>query len=118
MKKRTIVLAMILLLGPTLTHQWLRHPGVPTVALGVPSVLAQTSSPAAGYDAAAASADPAAVEMAKARSRFHYLMLGYGMIWICLGVFLIDLTRKVDRVGSEIGELQHRLEATERGRRV
>jgi hypothetical protein len=62
-------------------------------------------------------ADPTAIESAKTRSRFHYLMLGYGLIWLCLGVFLIDISRKVGRVGSEITELKLRLEATERGKR-
>lgn len=121
MKKRAILWLTVLMLAPICVQ---RHPGHSNLAaqqIGPSVALAQAQE--AERDQVSGSmqamqADPAAVERAKARSRFHYLMLGYGAIWLCLGVFLIDLTRKVGRVGSEIAELKARLEMTERGRRT
>lgn len=53
---------------------------------------------------------PVDLERRKARSRFQYLMLGYGLIWVSLGAYLFRLNRGVNRVGREIDELQGRLE--------
>lgn len=50
------------------------------------------------------------------RSRFRYLMLGYGLIWLTLGAFLLSLTRRVKQVGQEISELSGRLEDSKRVR--
>jgi CcmD family protein len=47
------------------------------------------------------------------RSRFRYLMLGYGVIWISLGVYMFGLHRRVAAVGREIGELRARLEESD-----
>lgn len=53
---------------------------------------------------------PIEIEKMKMRSRFRYLMLGYGLIWISLGVYLVQMNRRVTRVGQEIDELKGRLE--------
>lgn len=51
-----------------------------------------------------------ALDARKSASRFRYLMLGYGLIWVSLGVYLLSLHRGVGRVGREIEELKARLE--------
>lgn len=53
---------------------------------------------------------PLELERQKMRSRFRYLMLGYGLIWVSLGVYLIQMNQRVSRVGQEIGELRARLD--------
>lgn len=53
---------------------------------------------------------PIELERQKMRSRFRYLMLGYGLIWVSLGVYLIQMNRHVARVGREIDELKGRLD--------
>lgn len=65
-----------------------------------------------------ASSDPAANRAIdldeRQRSRFRYLMLGYGLIWLILGAFLVSLNRRIGQVGQEIGELSGRLEDSKR----
>lgn len=78
-------------------------PGTPVLA------QATTEGSAPGY----AGERPAEMEQRIQRSRFHYLMLGYGVIWVCLGVYMFGLHRKVAAVGREIGELRSRLEEAE-----
>ncbi len=116
MKKRIVLLLVILILSPIAVRPGGVRSGSP-VAIAYSTALAQGEAPASGPDSGMMQADPNVIESAKARSRFHYLMLGYGVIWVCLGVFLISLSRRIGRVGSEISELKLRLEATERGRR-
>ncbi len=58
----------------------------------------------------------AGAEKRKTRSRFQYLMLGYGLIWVSLGYYLFDLNRRVAHVGRDIDELKGRLDLAE-GRR-
>ena len=70
--------------------------------------LAQMESPAAASDR------PADLEREKARNRFRYLMLGYGLIWVSLGAYLIGMNRRVAAVGREIEELKVRLQDAER----
>ena len=53
-------------------------------------------------------------ERQKKESRFRYLMLGYGIIWICLGVYLFGLNRRLLQVGREVEELRGRLEDARR----
>jgi hypothetical protein len=53
---------------------------------------------------------PIELERQKMRSRFRYLMLGYGLIWVSLGAYLIQMNRNVARVGHEIDELKGRLD--------
>jgi hypothetical protein len=48
-------------------------------------------------------------ERRKARSRFGYLALGYGLVWIALGFSILHLHRRVSRVRSDIDALSHRL---------
>ncbi|MCA9726908.1 MAG: CcmD family protein [Candidatus Eisenbacteria bacterium] len=47
-------------------------------------------------------------------SPMHYLLLGYGLIWLGLGVYLFQLNRRLDRVHRDIAELRERLERTRR----
>jgi CcmD family protein len=49
-------------------------------------------------------------EREKAASRFRYLMLGYGLIWLTLGAFLLNLNRRIAQVGKEVEDLTGRLE--------
>jgi CcmD family protein len=60
---------------------------------------------------------PVEVERRVQRSRFRYLMLGYGLVWLSLGAYLFALNRGIDRVGREIGDLRGRLQETDRGAR-
>jgi CcmD family protein len=53
---------------------------------------------------------PLDLEKEKTRSRFRYLMLGYGLIWLSIGAYLIQMNRRVARVGQEIDELKGRLD--------
>jgi len=48
-------------------------------------------------------------ERRKARSRFTYLALGYGLVWLALGVYLLQLHRRTARVAYEIDALSRRL---------
>lgn len=45
-----------------------------------------------------------------ARSRFRYLMLGYGLVWLSLGAYLVSLHRRIGGVRREIAGLEARLE--------
>ncbi|MBK8230105.1 MAG: CcmD family protein [Candidatus Eisenbacteria bacterium] len=42
-------------------------------------------------------------------SRFFYLTLGYGLIWVSIGVYLVLMQRRIDRVRGELAELRARL---------
>ena len=42
-------------------------------------------------------------------SRFFYLTLGYGLIWVSIGVYLVLMHRRIDRVRGELAELRARL---------
>lgn len=42
-------------------------------------------------------------------SRFQYLTLGYGLIWLSIGVYLFLMNRRIARVKTEIDELRRRL---------
>jgi len=121
---RVAALVALLLLAP---HVALR-PGPATgggsgeIRFSFPAALAQGEAASDGPAGApsiarAVPVDSMEVLRAKTRGRFHYLMLGYGLIWVSLGVFLFDLTRKIGRVGSEIHDLKARLDAAEQGRR-
>jgi CcmD family protein len=41
----------------------------------------------------------------------HYLLLGYGLIWLGLGLYLFGLSRRIGRVHAEIEELRSRLDS-------
>jgi CcmD family protein len=58
--------------------------------------------------------DPGAVERKRAASRFRYLVLGYGLIWLTLGAYLLNLNRRIAQVGREIDDLTGRLEEMRR----
>ncbi len=57
---------------------------------------------------------PAEAERRIAQSRFRYLMLGYGTIWVALGVYLFSLNRRIGSARGEIESLQARLEGLSR----
>lgn len=42
-------------------------------------------------------------------SRFFYLTLGYGLIWVSIAVYLVLMQRRIDRVRGELAELRARL---------
>jgi hypothetical protein len=90
-----------------------------TILSRVPAVtcsdaLAQSEMGAGGGEQTSDAAADRARDSEKSRSRFRYLMLGYGVIWVSLGVFLISLTRKIGRVGAEIDNLRERLDVAEK----
>lgn len=39
-------------------------------------------------------------------TRFHYLLLGYALIWIALGVYLHQLHRRLSQVQRDLVELE------------
>ncbi|MDM7916544.1 MAG: hypothetical protein QUU85_14965, partial [Candidatus Eisenbacteria bacterium] len=58
-------------------------------------------SDAPGGNAVQQSARPSPAEEHRiSRSRFHYLMLGYGLIWVCLAVYLFSLNGRVGKAVS------------------
>jgi hypothetical protein len=75
----------------------------------------QSEAPGAPGGEAERSAE---AERRKAKSRFQYLLLGYGLIWVSLGYYLFSLNRKVALVGRDIDELKGRLDMVQapRGR--
>jgi hypothetical protein len=60
---------------------------------------------------------PVEMERRVQKSRFQYLMLGYGLVWVSLGAYLFGLNRKIGRVGGEIADLRDRLREGDRGGR-
>ncbi len=42
-------------------------------------------------------------------TRFYYLTLGYGLIWLSIGVYVFLMQRRIDRVSAEIAELRARV---------
>jgi CcmD family protein len=87
-------------------------------AEGSPGALAPGATALAQLDQPAPAGDrPLDLERQKTRSRFHYLMLGYGLIWLSLGVYLIQMNRRVASVGREIDELKGRLDDLQGGGR-
>ncbi len=55
-----------------------------------------------------------AEEQRKKLSRFRYMLLGYGLIWICLGFYLFGMNRRIHQVGREVNDLKGRLEDARR----
>jgi CcmD family protein len=41
---------------------------------------------------------------------FHYLVLGYTLIWAALGVYLYTMGRRLRRMSRELEELRRRLQ--------
>ena len=41
-------------------------------------------------------------------TKFQYLVLAYGLIWISLGVYLLLLSRRIERLRGELAELRRR----------
>ncbi len=80
---------------------------IPPAACAAGTDVAQIDQPSYGTDSAIEA------ERRKARSRFRYLMLGYGLIWVSLGVYLFQLNRNIARVGQEVDELKGRLDEAE-----
>lgn len=60
---------------------------------------------------------PVETERRIAQSRYRYLMLGYGTIWVALGVYLFSLNRRIGGARREIESLRLRLEDLDRGGR-
>lgn len=63
----------------------------------------------------AAQERPVETEKKIARSRYRYLMLGYGTIWVALGVYLFSLNRRIGAARQEIESLRVRLDGLDRG---
>lgn len=103
--------SMLLLAGPDAAAESERA-GRPAVKAPVQE-MAQLDQPEAQRETAGTMQSSADLEGRKARSRFKYLMLGYGLIWGSLAVYLFQLNRGVAQVGLEIGELKVRLEEAE-----
>ncbi len=40
---------------------------------------------------------------------FHYLVLGYSLIWAALAIYLYSLGRRIKRMQSELEELRRRV---------
>jgi CcmD family protein len=40
----------------------------------------------------------------------HYLLLGYGLIWLGLGLYLVQMNRRIRRVHGDIAERRERME--------
>jgi CcmD family protein len=111
------MLVPLLLLVFSTASPLLRGDLVATVATVAAVAQAQAEQPAASNPVVTEGGErPYELERRKARSRFRYLMLGYGLIWVSLGYYLFDLNRRVTRVGREIDELKGRVDATHGGR--
>lgn len=41
-------------------------------------------------------------------TKFHYLLLGYGLIWAVLGVYMITLGRRMQRLMESLDEMRRR----------
>ena len=44
----------------------------------------------------------------------HYLVVAYGLIWVGLGLYLVQLNRRIRRVHGDIVELRERMDRTAR----
>jgi CcmD family protein len=40
----------------------------------------------------------------------HYLTLAYALVWIGLGIYMIQLNRRIQRVHGDIVELRERMD--------